>query len=230
MTTTLLFSAGLILVFFFCATQPRPPGLHLTFTIHQMGFKIYRAKDEDLINGCLQRDSAAQKQLYDRFAPKMYSICYRYVRNSMEAEDILVTAFMKVFDKIEQFKSEGSFEGWIRRIVVNEALTQLRKNRTMYLETDIEQADREPDYDQLSDHLEAEDLLNMIQELPAGYRVVFNMYAIDGYSHKEIAEQLGISENTSKSQLSRARTYLQKLLVDQQWISNKKMSNDESAT
>jgi len=100
----------------------------------------------------------------------------------------------------------------------------------MYLETDLEQADREPDYDRLSDHLEAEDLLKMIQELPAGYRLVFNMYAIDGYSHKEIATQLGISENTSKSQLSRARVYLQKVLAESDWQSNKKISNDESAT
>ncbi len=146
-----------------------------------------------------------------------------------KAEDILVTAFMKVFDKIGQFKQEGSFEGWIRRIVVNEALTHLRRNRTMYLETELEAADREPDYDKLSDHLEAEDLLNMIQEMPAGYRIVFNMYAIDGYSHKEIAEHLGISENTSKSQLSRARVYLQKMLVERDWISNQKMSNDETA-
>jgi RNA polymerase sigma factor (sigma-70 family) len=195
-----------------------------------MELKIYRTKEEELIKGCLQRDRNAQKHLYDRYSSKMYALSYRYVRDSMEAEDILVTAFMKVFDKIDQFKSEGSFEGWIRRIVVNEALTHLRRNRSMYLETELEQADREPDYDALSDHLEAEDLLNMIQELPPGYRIVFNMYAIDGYSHKEIADQLGISENTSKSQLSRARTYLQKLLVDQDWISNKKLSNDESAT
>lgn len=148
----------------------------------------------------------------------------------MEAEDILVTAFVKVFDKIQQFKSEGSFEGWIRRIVVNEALTFLRRNRSMYLETDLEQADREPDYNALSDHLEAEDLLKMIQELPTGYRIVFNLYAIDGYSHKEIAEQLGISENTSKSQLSRARTFLQKLLLEHNWMETKKISSDESTT
>ena len=195
-----------------------------------MELKIYRAKEEELINGCMQRERTAQKHLYEFYSSKMYALCYRYVRNPMEAEDILVTAFMKVFDKIDQFKREGSFEGWIRRIVVNEALTHLRRNRTMYLETDLEAADREPDYDQLGDHLEAEDLLNMIQEMPAGYRIVFNMYAIDGYSHKEIAEQLGISENTSKSQLSRARTYLQKMLVDRDWMSNQKMSNDESAT
>lgn len=145
----------------------------------------------------------------------------------MEAEDVLVTAFTKVFDKIDQFKSEGSFEGWIRRIVVNEALTWIRKNRSLYLETDLEKADYEPDYDKLSDHLETEDLLRMIQALPTGYQLVFNLYAIDGYSHKEIAEQLNISENTSKSQLSRARVYLQKLLAQQDWDLQQKIKSDE---
>ncbi len=193
-----------------------------------MEFKIYRAKEDELVKGCLKRDRKAQKQLYDTYSGKMYSICFRYVKNSMDAEDVLVTAFTKIFDKIDQFKAEGSFEGWIRRIIVNESLSSLRKRKTMYLETDLEAADREPDYDQLSDHLEAEDLLNLIQELPPGYRVVFNMYAIDGYSHKEIADELGISENTSKSQLSRARTYLQKLLLEQE-ISVQNKTSDEAA-
>ena len=192
-----------------------------------MEFSIYRAKEDELIKGCLRHERAAQQKLYDHFSRKMYAICLRYVRNPMEAEDILVGAFTKIFQKIDQFKFEGSFEGWIRRIVVNDALTYLRKARTMYLETDLEEADREPDYDQLSDHLEAEDLLNMIQQLPAGYRVVFNLYAIDGFSHKEIAEQLGISENTSKSQLSRARVYLQKMLANNEWAGAQKLSNHE---
>ena len=148
----------------------------------------------------------------------------------MEAEDVLVTSFMKIFDKIEQFKHEGCFEGWVRRIVVNEALTCLRRNRSMYLETELEKVDQDPNYKSLSDHLEAEDLINMVNDLPAGYRIVFNMYAIDGYSHKEIAESLGISESTSKSQLSRARTYLQKVLKEQEWTPHKKFSNDESTT
>ncbi|HEY0652302.1 MAG TPA: sigma-70 family RNA polymerase sigma factor [Chryseosolibacter sp.] len=195
-----------------------------------MEFKIYRAKEDELIKGCLKRDRNAQQALYDLYSSKMYALCYRYVRHAMEAEDVLVMAFTKIFDRIEQFKGEGSFEGWIRRVMVNEALTHLRKSRAMYVETELEQADREPDYDRLSDHLEAEDLHKMIQELPPGYRLVFNMYAIDGYSHKEIAEQLGISENTSKSQLSRARTFLQKILMENDWISKQKISNDESAT
>lgn len=189
-----------------------------------MNFTIYRAKEVDLVGRCRKGDHQAQQQLFDMYSSKMYGICFRYVRNSMQAEDILVMSFTKVFDRIGQFKGEGSFEGWIRRITVNEALTYLRRSRTMMLaETDLEKADREPDYNGLSDHLEEEDLLRMIDKLPPGYRIVFNMYSIDGYSHKEIAEQLGISENTSKSQLSRARIFLQKLLADTDWQANSKM-------
>lgn len=179
-----------------------------------MDFKIYRANEQELIQGCIRRDPVAQRRLYDTFSSKMYALCCRYVKDSMEAEDVLVTAFTKILEKIGQYKNEGSFEGWIRRVVVNESLTYLRRNRNMYLETELEAATYEPDYQAISDHLEAEDLLKMIGELPSGYRIVFNLYAIDGYSHKEIAEQLGISENTSKSQLSRARANLQKLLTD----------------
>ena len=195
-----------------------------------MDFTIYRAKEDDLVKGCRRGDHHAQQRLYDLYSSRMYGVCCRYVKNTMQAEDILVMAFTKVFDRISQFKGEGSFEGWIRRITVNEALNYLRKSRTMVVETDLEHAGRELDYNRLSDHLEAEDLLKMIEKLPPGYRIVFNMYAIDGYSHKEIADQLGISENTSKSQLSRARTYLQKLLAETDWPSNQKISNHESTT
>jgi RNA polymerase sigma-70 factor (ECF subfamily) len=181
-----------------------------------MEFKIYRANEDELIKGCVRRERSAQKRLYETFSSKMYALCCRYVKDSMEAEDVLVTAFTKILDRIDQYKGEGSFEGWIRRVVVNEALTYLRRNRSMYIETELEAADREPDYQLMSDHLEEEDLMNMIQELPAGYRIVFNLYAIDGYSHKEIAGQLNISENTSKSQLSRARVFLQKILAERE--------------
>ena len=143
----------------------------------------------------------------------------------MEAEDVLVTAFTKLFERIDQYKGEGSFEGWIRRIVVNESLTYLRRNKNMYLETEIEVVDRTPDYAQLDTHLEAADLMRLVGDLPTGYRMVFNLYAIDGYSHKEIADQLGISENTSKSQLSRARALLQKKLIEMEKDVNVKKSN-----
>lgn len=179
-----------------------------------MGLQIYRAQEKEWIEGCKRQDSLAQEHLYKYYSWKMYALCCRYVPSKMEAEDVLVTAFTKLFKKIDQYKGDGSFEGWIRRIVVNESLTYLRKNKNMYLETDIEAVDKEPDFAKLDNQLEADDIMRLVGQLPTGYRMVFNMYAIDGYSHKEIAEQLGISENTSKSQLSRARAVLQKNLVE----------------
>lgn len=174
-----------------------------------MQFQIYRARETELIEACRRNDRTAQKALFDRMAPKMLSVCRRYVRDKMEAEDVLVMSFTKVFERIGQFKGEGSFEGWVHRIVVNESLTFLRRNKMMYLETDLESVERESPSALQETGLEAEDLLRLIQELPAGYRMVFNLYAIDGFSHKEIAVQIGITESTSKSQLSRARMHLQ---------------------
>jgi RNA polymerase sigma factor (sigma-70 family) len=178
-----------------------------------MEFQIYRAKDEELIEGCRRQDRQAQKRLYDQYASKLFALCCRYIKDKMEAEDVLITAFTKILNRIDQYTGEGNFEGWMRKVVVNDALSYLRKNKNMYLETDIAAADFEPDQ-KLEDKLEAEDLLKMIESLPTGYRIVFNLYAIEGYSHKEIGEQLGISENTSKSQLSRARVALQKCLLE----------------
>jgi RNA polymerase sigma factor (sigma-70 family) len=194
-----------------------------------MGLKIYHAADHELIEGCKKHDRHAQRFLYEHFSSKMFALCCRYIKDRMEAEDILVTSFTKIFDRVGQFKNEGSFEGWIRRIVVNESLSYLRRNKSMYLETDIEAADREPDYERLDSELEAQDLLKLISELPAGYRIVFNLYAIDGYSHKEIAEQLGISENTSKSQLSRARVALQNALMEQEQEINREKSHEQQS-
>ncbi len=178
--------------------------------------------DETLIAGCLKGDNKSQKALYERYAPKMHTVCLRYIKDCGEAEGTMLNGFMKVFDKIAQFKSEGSFEGWIRRIMVNESLSYIRKHKAMYLEVDIDKAANEPDFNSLDNHLEADDLLAMIQRLPIGYQTVFNLYAIEGYSHKEIAAQLGISENTSKSQLSRARALLKSYLnKSEQIIRNK---------
>ncbi len=179
-----------------------------------MGFQIYRAKETELIEGCQRHNREAQHALYRTYSGKMYALCCRYVKDRMEAEDVLITAFTKIFVKIGQYKGEGSFEGWIRRVVVNESLTYLRRNKNMYLEMDIEAAAYEPDFNKLENQLEVNDLMKIIEDLPVGYRAVFNMYSIDGYSHQEIADQLGISENTSKSQLSRARVLLQKKLIE----------------
>ncbi len=189
-----------------------------------MTLQIYRAKEKDWIEGCKRQNREAQHALYEFFSSKMYTLCCRYIKDKMEAEDVLVMAFTKIFERIDQYKNEGSFEGWIRRIMVNESLSYLRKNKNMYLETDIEAADREPDYDRIESQMEAEDLMKLIAALPTGYRIVFNLYAVDGFSHQEIAEQLGISENTSKSQLSRARALLQKKLLEADLMLSQKMN------
>lgn len=192
-----------------------------------MTLNIHSSEEDRLISKCRKQDGKAQKALYDKYASKMLGLCYRYIKDNDQAEDVMITGFVKVFEKIDQFKSEGSFEGWIRRIMVNQSLSFIRKNKGMYLEVDIEVADREPDYKSLNDNLEAQDLLALISNLPTGYQTVFNLYAIEGYSHKEIAEKLQISENTSKSQLSRARTLLQKQLVEQEKMVNEKIKSYE---
>lgn len=192
-----------------------------------MGLQIYGTIDKNLLDGCRRHDRHAQRFLFEYFSPRMLGLCCRYIKDKMEAEDVMVMAFTKVFDRIRQFKGDGSFEGWIRRIMVNESLTYLRRNKNMYLETDIEVAEREPDFNHLESALDAEDLVKMISELPSGYRIVFNLYAIDGYSHQEIAAQLGISENTSKSQLSRARAHLQRRLLQLEDGADQNKKNDE---
>ncbi len=162
--------------------------------------------DEQLVEGCLIPDAKAQKQLYERFNRKMFAVCLRYSSSREEAEDILQEGFVKVFQKISSYKGEGSLEGWIRRVVVNTALDHFRQQKMIW--SGLEMAE-----DQISDEttlgkLEVQELLKLIQNLPNGFRTVFNLYAIEGYNHREIGELLGISENTSKSQYSRARTQL----------------------
>lgn len=169
--------------------------------------------DEELVNGCISKKPSAQKLLFERFSRKMMGVCLRYADRGEEAEDMLQNGFIRVFDKIETFRGSGSLEGWIRKIVVNESLTYLRKNKAMRLNIDIENAQYMiPGNSHVGENMNEKDLLKMIHQLPLGFRTVFNMYAIEGYSHKEIAEQLGISEGTSKSQYSRARAHLQNML------------------
>lgn len=165
--------------------------------------------EENLLRDCRKGKSSAQQSFYERFAPKMLGVCIRYIHDREEAEHVMIGGMVKVFDKLDQYSGEGSLEGWVRRIMVNESLMYIRKNKNMSLEVDVQQAEFEPNYQTLESSLEAADLLSMIAELPVGYRTVFNLYAIEGYNHKEIAETLGINVNTSKSQLSRARKLLQ---------------------
>lgn len=153
-----------------------------------------------------------QKELYNRFAPKMYGVCLRYASNAEEAEDILQEGFIKVFKKIESFRGDGSFEGWIRRIFVNTAIEHYRKKIYLQPITDTEENTVEGNYLNVLDHLAEKDIIHLVQQLSPGYRTVFNMYVVEGYTHKQIAEILGISEGTSKSQLSRAKMILQEMV------------------
>ncbi len=163
--------------------------------------------DEQLVQQCKLRDASAQRQLYDKFAKKMFGVCLRYADQREEAEDLLQESFVKVFEKVSSFKGEGSLEGWIRRIVVNTSLDHIRKQKIVWSGQEIEEV-HHPSNEETLGRMEAKDLLKLIQELPKGFRTVFNLYAIEGYQHSEIAAMLKISENTSKSQYSRARAQL----------------------
>lgn len=144
----------------------------------------------------------------------MNSVCRRYFKDDYEAEECMIEAFVKVFEKINQFKLEGSFEGWIRRIVVNECLMALRSKKQMGNQMSYDDILYEPNPQLPEAALEVQDLLKLVEQLPVGYRTVFNLYAIDGYTHEEIANHLGITESTSKSQLHRARALLQRMIAE----------------
>lgn len=176
--------------------------------------------DDELIAGCLREDAACQKALFDRYASRMLGVSYRYARNREDAEDILQDSFIKVFRKLSQFKSEGSFEGWIRRIVVHTAIKKysvLRYQKELNGQEQKEVADSENEPPAFQ-HLSEKDLLVMINGLPDGYRLIFNLYVIEGYRHEEIAELLGIQPGTSRSQLVKARTMLQKQILATQKV------------
>lgn len=168
--------------------------------------------ESDLINGCLKDDRRMQEELYRRFSPRMYAVCLRYAGNAEEAQDILQEGFIKVFKKLDSFRSEGSFEGWVRRIFVNTAIEHFRRKKYLMPVTEREENTIEGKYLSVLDNLAAADIMALVQELSPGYRTVFNMYVVEGYSHKEIGDILGISECTSKSQLSRAKVILQDMV------------------
>lgn len=173
--------------------------------------------EEKLIIACKKGNRLAQKELYNRYAPKMYGVCLRYIGDSTEAEDVLVEALFKVLTKLEKYSGAGSFEGWIRRIVINESLMYLRKKKQTNYHLQIEQDHIQVATDENIDaNLAAEDIIKLLDQLTIGYRTVFNLYVIEGYKHKEIAELLGISINTSKSQLIMARKKLKHLIVESQ--------------
>ncbi len=167
--------------------------------------------EAELIEQCRQDNRKAQQLLYERYAPKMFGVCKRYIRTREDAEDVLVEGLFKVFDNIHKFKGQGSFEGWIRRIVVNQSLMFLRKKHNFKLTVEVSNIEVKTGVS-IEDELAEQDILNLLSKLPTGYRTVFNLYVIEGYKHREIAEIMGISINTSKSQLILAKKRLKRLI------------------
>lgn len=167
--------------------------------------------DKSFIKRLKSGEDKAQKAFYQQFAPKMYGICLRFSKSSAEADDMLQEGFIRIFNHIKDFRGEGSLEGWVRRTIVNTAINFYKKRIKQGISTDLDNIKESVGNENLIiDKMAADELLEVIQQLPDGYRTVFNLNVIEGYSHKEIADMLNISENTSKSQLSRARTALQK--------------------
>lgn len=168
--------------------------------------------DEVLINQCLKNNPLAQRTLYDKYSKKFFAICLRYCKYEEDAQDILQNGFIKIFTKLDTFNHSGSFEGWMKRIITNTAIEFYRKNINFQ---DIEDIHVQNDNAIIeTSTIDLDTFLKIIQKLPDGYRIVFNMYAIEGFNHKEIAQKLNISEGTSKSQLSRARAILQKKIEE----------------
>ncbi len=184
--------------------------------------------ENELIAGCLRQDRTCQEALYKRFYGKMMGVCLRYARDRDEARDMLQDGFIKVFAALRNFGGKGSFEGWIRRIVVNTAVDHLRKNKQAYMivstvhfrDGDLPDAVDEDEDENALANLSEEDILRAVQNLSPAYRTVFNLYVIENFSHKEIAEQLNISEGTSKSNLAKARFQLKKNLISKTKIAN----------
>eukprot|EP00746_Dinoflagellata_sp_MGD_P050508 gnl/MRDRNA2_/MRDRNA2_22647_c0_seq1.p1 gnl/MRDRNA2_/MRDRNA2_22647_c0~~gnl/MRDRNA2_/MRDRNA2_22647_c0_seq1.p1 ORF type:complete len:189 (-),score=16.70 gnl/MRDRNA2_/MRDRNA2_22647_c0_seq1:70-636(-) len=174
---------------------------------------LKQISEKELVEGCCKGDARCQKLLYDTYSRKMMGICLRYASDEVEAQDVLQDGFVKVFEKVGTFKGKGSFEGWMRRIFVNTALDYYRRQKEMRNSVDVDSVSYMlPADDHILENLAAQELLEILKRIPVGYRTVFNLYAIEGYTHKEIAEELEITVNTSKSQYSRAKGYLRKIV------------------
>lgn len=177
-------------------------------------------KEEELINRCAKGDQKAMNSLYRYYVPRMRSICFRYVRTVFEVDDILQEAFVKVFLKIDSYNRQGAFESWIRKIVINTAINYYKSNLSFGRQVQLDEiGENEAGIVEIAEKISINELYALINELPSGYRFVFNMFAIDGYSHKEIAEILNITESTSRSQYTRARRQLISLLEQYNYVS-----------
>ena len=169
--------------------------------------QLYK-NEAQLIKKAAKNHRDAQHTLYETHAPKMFSVCRYYVKDVHQAEDVMLNGFFKVFTQLKSFKSEGSFEGWIRRIMIRESISFLRKKKRLEFSVeDIGVYEEADNY--VNTELDVDEIQQLIDKLPEGYRMVFNMYAIEGYKHSEIAEMLNVAESTSKSQLFKARKLLQ---------------------
>ena len=185
--------------------------------------------EQAIIAGCLQNDAAAQRELYNRYSPKMLSVCYRFAPSREDAEDMLQEGFIKVFTQIHTFQNKGAFEGWIRRIIVHTCINFLKKHKKFNESLDISHATSVYVKEEtIPSIMQARQIIECIRLLPVGYRTVLNLYALEGYSHKEIGIMLDIEESTSRSQYTRAKAMLENILIrkkiieapkqDYQWL------------
>lgn len=168
--------------------------------------------ENDLIKGCITGDPQMQRFLYQRFASIMYGVCLRYSENQEDANDLLQEGFIKVYRNLDKFRGEGSFEGWIRRIFINTSIEHFRKKVKLYNVSEVQENTVEDTDLNALDSLAVKDIMKIINELSPGYKQIFNLHVIEGFSHKEIADMLGITEGTSKSQLARAKAVLKKII------------------
>ena len=187
--------------------------------------------EEAILKGCLQNDAASQRELYNRYSPKMLSVCYRFAQNREDAEDMLQEGFIKVFSQMHTFENRGAFEGWIRRIVVHTCINILKKNKKFNESVDIIHANAvQVREDNIPSIIQAKQIVECIRMLPIGYRTVLNLYAIEGYSHREIADALEIEESTSRSQYTRAKAMLEDILVKKNILQKPKQEREWYAT
>jgi RNA polymerase sigma factor (sigma-70 family) len=183
--------------------------------------------EEAILSGCLQNDAGAQRELYARYSPKMLSVCYRFAHNREDAEDMLQEGFIKVFSQVHTFQNKGAFEGWIRRIMVHTCINHLKKNKKFNESVDIIYANgvqvREESVPSI---VQAKQIVECIRLLPLGYRTVLNLYAIEGYTHKEISVMLDVEESTSRSQYTRAKQMLEDILIRKNIIQPSRIKRD----
>lgn len=180
-----------------------------------------RMNDDLIIEGCMQNNPVAQRELYNRYSPKMLAVCYRFAPSREDAEDMLQEGFIRVFSQMHSFQHKGSFEGWIRKIIVHSCINILKRNKRFNDNVDLEEAMQAGVKETIPSIMQAKQVVECIRLLPIGYRTVLNLYAIEGYSHREIAEIMDIEESTSRSQYTRAKNMLEQILIKRRIIDKK---------